>query len=231
MGNNGKYLELIKHPNYVRAVEETRLRQLQKGVDSIRKYDKSPKRCKFCKKTIEYRKRFNSFCSKSCSTSYNNILRGPRTPETKAKIGRTNTRGVKPKPKRFCKRCGEVEMVKTKKTICNRCKKRYYEYYLPSCKFIFDIKLYPDVFDLSLVEEYGWYSPSNKKNNLKGVSKDHKFSIRDGFLNKIDPELIRHPANCELMLHEDNQRKNRKSSITFEKLLSLIDNWAYDREI
>jgi hypothetical protein len=98
------------------------------------------------------------------------------------------------------------------KIICNDCKLTYYE----------DFK---DEFDLSLVEQYGWYSPTNKRNNLKGVSKDHMYSVMDGFRNKINPKIISHPANCNLLLFSDNSIKKDNSSITMEELLKRIENW------
>jgi len=84
---------------------------------------------------------------------------------------------------------------------------------------------YSNKFDLSLVEQHGWYSPINKRNNLNGVSKDHMYSVRDGFINNIEPEIIKHPANCKLLLHNDNNRKNYTSSITIDDLIERIKNW------
>jgi len=89
----------------------------------------------------------------------------------------------------------------------------------------FNINEYKDKFDLSLVTKYGWYSPTNKGNNLHGVSRDHLYCVRDGFINKVDPDIIKHPANCCLMKHTDNNLKNYTSSITLEELIDRINNW------
>lgn len=97
--------------------------------------------------------------------------------------------------------------------------------YRERCLFTFATSDYPDKFDLSLVEKYGWYSPSNKGNNLKGVSRDHMFSVKAGFDNGIDPAIISHPANCELLIHTENQSKREKSSITLEELIDRINKW------
>jgi len=51
---------------------------------------------------------------------------------------------------------------------------------------------------------------------------DHMFSVREGFEKGIDPYLISHPANCELMIHNYNISKNKKSSITIDDLLNKI---------
>jgi hypothetical protein len=91
--------------------------------------------------------------------------------------------------------------------------------------FNFDINQYNNKFDLDLIKEYGRYSPKNKGNNLNGVSKDHMYSVRDGFINNVDPEIIRHPANCKLLLHSENNKKNYNSSITIEELKERIKNW------
>lgn len=97
--------------------------------------------------------------------------------------------------------------------------------YRQKSNFDFNINDYSDKFDLSLVESYGWYSPSNKGNNLNGVSRDHMLSVKEGFDLGIDPEIIKHPANCNLILHRQNQKKREKSSITIEELLERIKNW------
>ena len=97
-----------------------------------------------------------------------------------------------------------------------------YQKYKQDCLFKFNLADYPEHFDFSLIEKYGWYSPTNKKNNLEGVSRDHMLSVREGFELGIDPKLISHPANCRLMKHTDNISKNKKSVITVEELLEKI---------
>lgn len=103
--------------------------------------------------------------------------------------------------------------------------KEPYLLYRQRCKFIFSIADYPDKFSSNLILEHGWYSPSNKQNNLDGVSRDHMVSVKDGFVNGVDPAIISHPANCELVLHRANQRKRASSSITLEELLDRIKKW------
>lgn len=103
--------------------------------------------------------------------------------------------------------------------------KEKYILYRQRCNFDFDMSEYTDKFDITLLEQHGWYSPSNKGNNLKGVSRDHMFSVKSGFEMNINPEVIKHPANCKIMLHTENQKKNKKNSITLEELLLRIKNW------
>ena len=64
-----------------------------------------------------------------------------------------------------------------------------------------------------------------KNNNLDGVSRDHMFSVREGFEKGIDPKIISHPANCRLMIHNENISKNKKSFITIEELLDRIEKF------
>lgn len=97
--------------------------------------------------------------------------------------------------------------------------------YRPLCSFHFNLNDYKDEFDFDLIKKYGWYSPTNKKNNLEGISRDHIYSVNDGFVNKIDPKIISHPANCRLMIHSNNNIKNRNSEITIEDLLEKIKQW------
>jgi hypothetical protein len=58
-----------------------------------------------------------------------------------------------------------------------------------------------------------------------GVSRDHMFSIKDGYRMHISPEILAHPANCQLLLHGDNMRKHVHSSITLDELLERIRMW------
>jgi hypothetical protein len=166
------------------------------------------------------------FCNHSCSAIFNNKGRIV-TEEQKQKVREKLTKPKKEKiikPK-VCRFCSETDITGTKKVICDSCKKEFYRFYKPLCTFNFNIKNYDEKFDLRIVDEHGWYSPKNKRNNLNGVSKDHMYSVRDGFINKIDPEIIKHPANCKLMLHNENNSKNYNSSITIDELIERIKNW------
>ena len=97
--------------------------------------------------------------------------------------------------------------------------------YRLDCKFKFNIYDFPNKFDIKLIETFGWYSPKNKNNNLNGISRDHMVSVMFGFENKIDPEIISHPANCQLLRHNDNVSKGKKNKITVEDLIERIKNW------
>lgn len=210
-------------------------------------------KCKKCKKLfIANIKTERKFCSNNCSNSYNNTNR-VQNEECKKKIsnalkgikhsksriekisGEKNKNWIdgrsikrlnnKINGKRKCKYCELYRIDKKHKSICDICRNNYYNFYRPSCEFNFDVKQYKDRFDFNLVKQYGWYSPTNKGHNLCGVSRDHLYSVRDGFINKIDCEIIKHPANCKLMIHSENNLKNYNSSITLDELLERIKNW------
>jgi hypothetical protein len=122
-----------------------------------------------------------------------------------------------------CKVCNNEKLILITSKICSECKEPM-RAYKESCSFKFNIFDYPDIFDLTLLEKYGWYSPKNSKNpNLNGISRDHKISIYYGFKYSIDPFIISHPLNCELLKHTDNQKKNRNCSISVEKIISEIN--------
>ena len=146
--------------------------------------------------------------------------------------------------KRICKYCGK-ELITIKSKYCSdECRKKAkYEYYLNKhvtdiekekflvrkyrcdCNFQFNLADYPDKFDFDLIRKYGWYKPKNHGNNLGGVSRDHMYSIMDGYINHIDPKIMSHPANCRLIRHNENIAKGGKSCITLEELLKRIKNW------
>jgi len=80
-----------------------------------------------------------------------------------------------------------------------------------------------------LLIEHGVF---NAFNNTKGVVRDHAFSRRSGFEANVFPEIMRHPENCNIILHADNVRKNTSAtihsdSITLNKLFHNIQHTMY----
>lgn len=70
----------------------------------------------------------------------------------------------------------------------------------------------------------------NAKTNSKGVVRDHMFSRKSGFLNGVFPELLRHPANCQLLLHSDNVKKkksryNDADAFTLDELFYRVETY------
>ncbi len=90
------------------------------------------------------------------------------------------------------------------------------------CSFKFDLRKYPSKFDLDLLNKYGMFHPIKNK---QGVSRDHKLSLHEGRKLKVSPEIMSHPANCELISQQENIRKFTKSSITLEELIKQIELW------
>jgi len=220
-----------------------------KRLDNEIEYLKNPNICKFCNKLISFEKRWTNldFCDLSCSAKFNNKLRkGTKhniSDETKKKL--VELANVNFKCKRndigkelyyngeinLCVNCGSKLVFKHRNRIfCDiNCKKDYYfknkddfELYYLLSKFKFHLKDFKDEFDFSLIEKYGWYKAKNNGDNVEGVSRDHKFSVKEGFRRLINPLLISHPANCELIINRQNQSKSDDCSITIELLLEKI---------
>jgi len=69
---------------------------------------------------------------------------------------------------------------------------------------------------------------SSKIKNLElqgkefGYELDHKFSIYDGFINNVDPKIISHWKNLQIITLKENREKHKISSITLEELLEEI---------
>ena len=132
---------------------------------------------------------------------------------------------------KYCLNC-KSSLTKNK-FYCNiKCKQEHkrtdmsdFVKYKLDCQFKFNLSDFPNEYDFSLIEEYGWYSPKNKKDNLFGVSRDHMFSIREGYNLGIGPKIISHPANCQLLPHSKNVSKHKKCSISLEDLLTKIENF------
>jgi hypothetical protein len=125
-----------------------------------------------------------------------------------------------------CKYSGKQWYSKTVKTVHPDLTRTKGEYSY-SCRFRFGISSYPNWFTSAseLITKHGWYStPGSRKGikNTNGISRDHVYSITDGWLNNIPPAIIRHPANCELIQHTENQSKHKKSKITIEELYQRI---------
>lgn len=93
--------------------------------------------------------------------------------------------------------------------------------------FKFNVYSYPDLFDIKLLNEVGWYSPGGKsgKWNLNGLSRDHRVSISDAIKFGYDRFYITHPINCDLIPHIDNSRKKSKSSISYSDLVRMVNDY------
>ena len=85
--------------------------------------------------------------------------------------------------------------------------------------------------ELKLLKKKGLFSYKN----TKGMVRDHKYSRYFGFINKIPPIILRHPANCQLITHSENLSKAKKghryqdeNSITLKQLFQIIKNFKQE---
>lgn len=228
-------------------------------------YMENPNHCKVCQIVIDFGKRKQPFCSRSCAAKYNNQFKSPPSQSSieKMKLTLLKTREqeylLNPKycqgcnatltyslrRRKFCnKTCAKMKpqrqnnlKPRIKRCVCAKTGEVFYSpvwrkysssaiyedliLYRQACNFNFTIThKFPD-YDLLL--EHGWYHPTQ---NPHGISRDHKFSVTEGFKLGIDPSIISHPANCQLMLHRDNQRKHKHSSINLQELIVMIEHWT-----
>lgn len=202
-----------------------------KSLSGESNYTKNPKKCNYCGEDLPYNKRRNSYCNSSCAAKISNLGR-VHSEETKNKISLKNTSNEIKTIK--CKNCDKSIPINDRKLYCSsECRKTYkrknieeYRQYHLDCKFKFNLSDYNEEFNFRLIEEYGWYAPSNSnKPNIGGVSRDHIFSISEGYKQGVDPSIISHPANCRLMVHGDNISKGGGCDITIKELLNNIEKW------
>ena len=199
--------------------------------NKLQQYLLNPKQCLQCNSVIDYHRQINKFCSQSCGATYNNqkkdwskIKTGPapieKHPYSKIKFI-------------FCKHTNQYYSNKNLDGSTRKSSpyiKTIKEQYYTSARFKFNVYHYPEEFDLSLIEQHGWYTcPGLKRKgqpkNILGVSRDHIISVSYGFANNIDPKIISHPANCRIMIHSDNKIKHGKCDLTIEQLLEKIYIW------
>jgi hypothetical protein len=67
-----------------------------------------------------------------------------------------------------------------------------------------------------------------KSKNKHDLVRDHMYGRRNGFNNKVFPEILRHPANCQLISHVNNIKKsksNNDSVISLDYLFKKILLW------
>ena len=193
------------------------------------------KKCLYCKTNTLNPK----FCCKSCRASHLNTGR-ILSDSTKLKIRTTLLAKYEKVSVEYlgeytriylckCKFTGKTWYSKTVKTIHPDIidTKKQYSY---QCRFNFGISSYPDWFQTAsgLIQNHGWYStPGSRKGikNINGISRDHMYSVTHGFKNNVDPCIISHPANCQLMQHVANQSKNTQCSLSLLDLMAKIEEF------
>lgn len=195
----------------------------QRNIDI---YNNNPKHCFHCKKILPYKSKRNKFCNSSCSASFNNknIIFSKRGPSPKEKYLSSK---IEP---RICEYTGKIWWYNGRYRKLSPYRKSIKKQYYDRCAFKFNVYEYPDIFNLELIDQYGWYYCPNKKHkdkikNVNGISRDHKVSIKEAFENSYNPYYISHLMNCELVKHSENKKKNSNSSITYEELIILVKEY------
>ena len=197
---------------------------------------------KICPKCGVEHIKSGTFCSRACANS-----RGPRSDEFKTKVRQKLFRKLKNKVNENNRYFRELDRFRKQAEgpfsfiVLNTCKitgQKFYSWrhreysdqslYNDSLKyrrcagFRFSDSLLQNIPGNELIEKYGWYHSTKNPN---GVSRDHMLSKKDGFLQGISAEIIRHPANCRIVQHPINNAKHVKSIITLEELLNRIASW------
>lgn len=99
------------------------------------------------------------------------------------------------------------------------------QFYRKECQFILNAKSISYITGYDRLLKFGWYHPIH---NPHGLTKDHKYSVNEGYKNRIDPCLLRHPANCEFLTLRENSSKNDKCSVDLDTLKRLINKYNED---
>ncbi|CAB4122379.1 hypothetical protein UFOVP29_13 [uncultured Caudovirales phage] len=235
---NGKYCDL-KCCNRERNRQQSVIAAARRKITEL-EYSKNPKLCQQCNSALGFYQTLNGpakFCNHSCAAARNNSI---RSPESRAKQRQSVTRTARtthntpgPHSRIFWKKCPI-----TGKYYHNRTpdggRRRQSPYardlkdiYYCLSRFKFNVYHFPELFDLTLLENNGWYScpgkkRKNKDKNTTGVSRDHLYSVSTALESRIHPLIISHPVNCQLMLHKQNKIKHNNCSITLDELLTRI---------
>ena len=65
----------------------------------------------------------------------------------------------------------------------------------------FELLSFQSLNEINLLKQFGMF---NIETNTKGVVRDHIYGRKSGFKEKVPPEILRHPANCEIILHSSH---------------------------
>lgn len=108
--------------------------------------------------------------------------------------------------------------------------KTYKQIYYQLARFKFNVYNMPQLFDIALLNKYGWYTcpgrkRKNSQKNINGISRDHLYAVSIGLANKVHPLLLSHPVNCRLIQHSCNKKKSTQCDITLEELIEKIKSF------
>lgn len=176
--------------------------------------------CVRCNKPLSGYQR--KFCSRSCAASTNNTIAPKRTALLKPKKEKkANSIKVHRGYKCKCKHCGFVGYYEKARFYCGSHISLYSHSGRARYWFTINVYNYPDLFDLESLKRVGFRSSKNPN----GYTRDHKVSVNEAVKNGYDPYYITHVMNCELMLWPENNKKKTKSSISYDELIKLVDEY------
>ena len=219
----------------------------------IESYLANPKLCMRCSNPILYGQRANEFCSRSCAATHSNSIRDPSFSimEKKKNLSCIKCNDVqlvdlRRSGKNFicdgcktiyphskvhpvsCKFCSSLFLSNKPILVCQGCQNLKWSNNKDQYSFKFNVFDYPDLFDLELLQLKGWVSfggKRGKKKNLDGLSRDHRVSVSDAKKYGYDPYYISHPCNCDLIPQTENSSKHSKSSISYNELVELVNQY------
>ena len=222
------------HNQRVNARDRSNDRHVIAKMAKIQDYNQNPKLCNKCQIPLPWDKKSNKFCSSSCSASVNNQKRDMKTID-KQRYSIIQTMINKGKKANYpfcsvvfknCLTCSKVFRVTLYRSkYCNpTCRSHSnIKNYRIACKFKITKANHPQLFNKSLLESHGWYRAANHPEgyNPNGATWDHLFRIEDGFKLGIDPEVMSHPANAEMVSWKENFSR-KTSQISYAELLRRI---------
>ena len=216
-------VNVLDYPEFIQAYRYNRYLRASSGAiarNKTRRKSYITLTCLNCNLSLNLNidQKYRKFCTKSCAAKFNN----KKSPKRKKALKLPQPRAIPKLKYRTCNICNKIESTTGlfKHLSCTNCQKGMV--YRNKCKFTFDLRKYPDKFDLELLREYGMFHPTKNPN---GISRDHLFSISDGKRLNISPEIMSHPANCQLLFQSENKRKGSISTITIEQLIERVSNW------
>ena len=198
--------------------------------------------CRNCNQELQVN-RHGTFCSKSCRATFTNLHRS-QNPETGSRISEGLKRvkaarralGTVGFPVRLdrieapfsrifinaCAHCGFKSVSRIKRKFCDEHTALYHREERERFAFTFRLEHFPKLFDIETIRRIGLYHP---KKNVDGLSRDHRVSVNDAIKNGFDPFYIKHPLNCAIMPQRENSSKKAKSSLSYDELRRLVDEF------
>jgi hypothetical protein len=76
----------------------------------------------------------------------------------------------------------------------------------------------------------GWENLIGNVHLHKDYHIDHNFSVKEGFINNVDPEIIGHIENLQLLTKLENCTKKAECYISLQELLENINKTKYTYE-